>query len=355
VSLIGKLASRSRVRKASRALALDPSARNYITLAREHVIAGSTEEVRKVCDEGLQLHPGNADLKRLAARAHALQLEERVRRLQEQFKSAPRPAVARELCEALIDAGRFTRADDIARTWEAQGGDVEARYWRARATLERFLAERTAAEGQLAYDLAEGVLEQCPTDSRALELQLEVVRRAGAWQDARRIVARLLELRPGEAELEASFRTIMGRVDQARPLAEGLQRVERHGAFVDERQKPAASSVAVRPMLRELTSDAEVQAAVYVRGGTALVQGPRGATADRTARAVRDILNASRGAARRLGIGSPVLIGLEGQQGSLSLAPGEQGTSAVWCSGPLKRRHQDLLSELSGLAGGMNS
>ena len=151
MSLIGKLASRSRVRKASRALALDPSARNYITLARGHVIAGSTEEVRKVCDEGLQLHPGNADLKRLAARAHALQLEERVRRLQEQFKSAPRPAVARELCEALIDAGRLAPGAWIVverpatRDWIWPNGlarDGEYRYGQTGISLGVYEAEK---------------------------------------------------------------------------------------------------------------------------------------------------------------------------------------------------------------------
>ena len=42
---------------------------------------------------------------------------------------------------------------------------------------------------------------------------------------------------------------------------------------------------------------------------------------------------------------------LEGSFGSLLLSPGEGSTSAVWCDGAIQRQHEELLRDLSGMAG----
>src|SRR6185436_44859 len=99
------------------------------------------------------------------------------------------------------------------------------------------------------------------------------------------------------------------------------------------------SGAAVRPMLQSLVRESGVQAAFYVRGGTALVQGPKGATAERTARGVREIVQSCRSAARRLGLGQAQEARLEGSFGTLLVAPGELGSGALWCTGGVTRRH----------------
>ena len=88
---------------------------------------------------------------------------------------------------------------------------------------------------------------------------------------------------------------------------------------------------------------------LYVRGATALVQGPKGATAERTARAVQSILGGSRSAARRLGLGQVFQVQLEGDFGTLSIAPGEQDAGALLCAGPLGRAREEALLGMAGL------
>ena len=46
-------------------------------------------------------------------------------------------------------------------------------------------------------------------------------------------------------------------------------------------QDASAAAGEIRPILKNLCNEPGVRAAVYVRGATALVQGPRGATAER--------------------------------------------------------------------------
>ena len=102
-------------------------------------------------------------------------------------------------------------------------------------------------------------------------------------------------------------------------------------------------------VLHELARQPDVQAALYVRGATALVQGPKGATAERTARTVQTILSASRSAARRLGLGQVFQVQLEGPFGTLSIAPGEQDAGAILCSGPLGRAREEALLGMAGM------
>jgi len=352
VSLLSKIVGRNRIRKAARELAWDPSPRNYVTLAREHVIAGNPEEVLRVCMEGLQLHPGVAELRSLGDRAQQIRLDKQIRGLQQDLKHSARPAIWRELCEALIAAGKPDRADDVARQWHSTSSEPEAVFYRAFTAAELFFHDHQAKDGQEAYDFAEEAHKLMRQDSRPLELQLSITTRCGAWQEARRCLAKLLELKPGEPELEAQFRSVLSMCDGAKSLEFLLQRVERSGRFADDKPDLSRETarVAVRPMLKELSSDSEVRAAVYLRGGTALVQGPRGATADRTARAVRELIVSCRSAARRMKLGRPVEVLLEGDFGSLVLLPGEQGSAALWCRGPIKRRHEDMLATLSGMS-----
>jgi len=93
------------------------------------------------------------------------------------------------------------------------------------------------------------------------------------------------------------------------------------------------ASGSIRPLLQALACEPGVQAALYARGATALVQGPKGATAERTARSVREVVLKSRTAARRLGLGQVQEVQLEGEFGTLLIAPGELGAGAVWCAG----------------------
>jgi len=92
-----------------------------------------------------------------------------------------------------------------------------------------------------------------------------------------------------------------------------------------------------------------VRAALYVRGATVLMQGPKGATAERMARGVRAILSSGRATTRRLGLGRVDEIQLEGDFGTLSIAPGEADAGAVWTEGALGRERREALLGLAGL------
>jgi hypothetical protein len=352
VSLFSKFVTRSRIRKAARKLADDPCAKNYVALAREQVASGDMDQVSRVCTEGLQLHPDCAELQRLAERARHLKYEARAQTLQEELAVSPRPALWRELCQLMLEMGRVDRADKAAHDWYRTTKDGEALYFRALAHAERFYTDRRAEQGQIAHDLAREAQKLCKTDPRPIKLQLEITTRAGAWQDSRRLLARLLELLPGDPALEGRFRAVHARCDKSKDLLRGLSDVERSGAFADDEseQHSSPAQFAVRPMLKELGADSGVRAAIYLRGGTALVQGPRGATAERTARAVRELVQSSRRTVRRIGLGTPVEVLLEGAFGSLLVSPGEQSTSALWCNGPVKHKHEELLKDLSGMA-----
>ncbi len=75
----------------------------------------------------------------------------------------------------------------------------------------------------------------------------------------------------------------------------------------------------------------------------------RGATANRTARAVRSIVKASHTASRRLGLGQITKIQFEGAFGALTLAPGEMDAGAVWSQGTIAPEMEQKLMGLAGL------
>lgn len=358
MSLFGKIASKGKLRRLSRDLASDPSARNYVALAREHVIAGNMTEVSSVCREGLELFPDDSELKRLAGRASKLELDARIRQLTAEHVNSPRPAVMRDLCAVLIEAGRLERAAEIAWEWENSGtGSWEPVYLLARVAQERFYTERRREDGENALECAAEAIMRAPSEMQPLELQLDLATRIGAWHEARRAIAQMLELNPGDPTLEARFRHVMTLVQTAKSLKECLRRVEHSGRWADEEAEAgiAPGPMAVRPMLQRLSADSSVKAAVYLRGATALVQGPKGPTADRTARIIRELVQASRTSARRMNLGNPTCLRLEGDFGSVSVAHGELGASAVWSEGSVDRQHETLLRELSQIGGLANS
>lgn len=350
--MISRFLSRGRTRSVERRLAEDPSVHNYIDLAKAHATAGRLEEARRISREGLDVHPGNAELERIHQRACALLREDRIRALQRELRTSPRPALWRELCELFRESGRIRRMEEAAQQWHAATGDGEALLMRATARAERFFADRRRDDGRLAFQWAEEAAAALGNDERPLRLLLDLASRSGAWQDARRTLARLLELHPGDPALEARFRTVLALADKAPGRDRALLEVERTGRLVDEEpsREPAAAPGDVRPRLAELVAEDDVRAAFYVRGGTALVQGPRGATAEREARAVREIAAATRAAARRLGLGRASDLVVEGPFGALVARLDEVGAAAAWCTGAPGRRTLAALAEIAGAA-----
>lgn len=355
MKFLRRLLPKSRVRRAAKRLAKDPSARNYVLLAQEYAVTGELDEVLRVCAEGLQVFPGNENLKRLTDRTKVLFRQDRTRSLMTELANAPRPAVWRELCEILLESGRAAKAEETASEWHSKTNDPEAVFYQARSRTERFFADRRRDDGERAFELATLSEELLPMDPRPLRLRVTLASRCGAWQDARRALARLLELYPGDPTLEARFRTVVTLAENGPTVDRALREVERSGRFADDHQEqPATQQVSarsIRPMLQNILREPGVQAAFYVRGGTALVQGPRGATAERTARGVREIVTQCRAASRRLGLGQALEVRIEGDFGTLMVAPGDVGSGALWCQGAPSLRHNEALRDLAAIAG----
>lgn len=353
MSIFSTWNARKRVRTAAKLLGMDPSPENYLTLARQHVATGDLAEVQRVCSEGLGLHPGHGELTRVADRAYAMQLDGRVRSLGEALALAPRPALWRELCETLLESGKYQRAADSAQQWLGDGSVPEARYYLARSRAELFFESRSAIDGREAWNLVKQASAEMVGDLRPLELQFQLARLSGAWAEARTAIAKLLEIKPGNQELEASFRDASARSQGALTIMRAFADVEQTGRFVDDTPEVACAqaNVAVRPLLQHLGADPDVRAAIFQRGGTALVQGLQGATADRTARSVREVVQISRSVARRMALGRPMEISLEGDFGTLLMSPGELGAAAVWCKGKASREHMGAIQGISGTAG----
>lgn len=351
---IERWSARGRIKDARRKVANEPSVAHYLALAGEHARIGEMGEAERVCHEGLEAFGANAELTRLADRCRALEDEERTRELTRQLREAPRAGLYRELAELHLRAGRSQRAEDVATDWLENGGEGAAQLVRAQARIARFLADRRREDGRLAFEFLELAEQALPRDERPLRMRLELLCSIGAWRDARRAVGQLLELTPGDPALEARFRTYNSLVDKAPTLDQALREVERSGHLSAERGTTHATSApatsgAIRPMLQELASQPSVLAALYERGATALVQGPTGATAERTARAVREIVQRSRSTGRRLGLGALLEVEIEGSFGSVLIAPGEGGAAAVCTSLPTVP--QELRTRVRALQG----
>ena len=336
MKFLEKLLAGPRLRDARRRLVTEPSAANYVALASEHARICEFEAAERVCAEGLGVHASAPELTRLRTRMRALQLEDRARALSNELRESPRAGLFRELAEVYLECGRLERAEELSVQWLERGGGGEAHWLRSRARAARYFADRRREDGRTALEWLDSAEAALPRDERPLRLRLELVCRIGAWRDARRTVAQLLELAPGDPALEARFRTYTALAESAPTLDAALREVERHGVFPEENtarsHMATGPSRALRPMLQSLAAQPTIAAVVYERGATALVQGPSGATAERAARAVREVAQKSRSAARRMGLGNVLEVELEGPSGSLLVLPSESGVAAAHSS-----------------------
>lgn len=354
MSLVDRFMTQKRVRAARQKLADEPTVANYLALASELARNEELESAIKVCEEGLGLFHGSEQLRHMVSRLRQLSLEGRSRELSRELREAPRPALWREMCELQISAGRFDRAEEYALEWYGVEHEPLALFLRARARAERFFVDRGREDGQSAWDL----LDQC--EGKLLEpephlrLRLKLAACVGAWGAAERCVAALLEHLPGDPELEARYRTLHAQTPGALDFAGALRKVEKSGLFADEStdgeplDENLPASTAIRPMLQGLADEASVKAALFTKGSTALVQGLTGATAERMARGVREVVQTSRMTARRLGLGQALEIQVEGSFGSLLVVPAEQGAGAIWRDGPVLEAHQRYMTGLVG-------
>lgn len=350
MSLARRLLSLTRVKKARRQLADDPSISNYIALATEHARRDEMIDATRVCDEGLSVYAGNSELQRLANRVRQLALEDRTRQLSRELRQAPRPALYKELAEVLMDCGRLERAEECAGEWFKATQDGEAQLLCARARLERFYTDRRREDGRVAVELLDSAEQLLPRDPHPLELRLGLVLRLGVYDEARMLVSRLLEMQPGDPMLEGRFRALSSMHAVHPDIGHALREVERTGALVDDQAERVAApnSSSIRPRLKELLGHSGVQAVVFERGSTALVQGPKGPTAERTARCVRDVVQQSRTTARRLGLGQVFEIEAEGSFGCLLAVPDDIGSASMWFEGAVSDWHRRSLHELMG-------
>lgn len=346
-----KLLNEGRVRQARRRLAAEASPLAYALLAQEHAKLGDARAALAVCEEGLGAFPGSAELARLADRARGILREDRIGQLKAELAQAPRPALWRELAELYLESGQVGKAEEQAQAWLRHSGDGEAQLMYARALSARFLADRGRDAGQRAFDALDEAERRASRDPRVHELRLDLCERIGATAEALRAVTVLLELAPGRPELEARHRRLAAAGDDARSIEQALREVEKSGVLRgDTEAEPVSTGHArdLRPTLQRLAAQEGVEAALYVRGATALVQGPKGATAERTARATRALLQQSRASARRLGLGQLMSLRLEGSFGTLSIEAGELDAGALWSRGPLSPQLEALLLGLAG-------
>jgi tetratricopeptide (TPR) repeat protein len=351
---VRKLLAQKRVRAARAEASKAPSPRAYFTLAQECVAAGRTAEALATCGEGLALFPGNDPLARLSERLRRQGREQRIAELRRETAEAPRPALWRELCELLTETGMLSRAEETALEWKKALGDPESLVFLARARCERYFADRGRELGKLALQTLDEATTRLPTDMRPWRLRLEFLGRIGAWSDAHAASTKLLEFMPGHPELEARHRHLQGLAPSAPTVDRALIEVERTGRFPEEASAKTPTTVrtnagSVRPVLRELARHHDVHAAMYMKGATVLMQGPKGATAERTARGVRGVLDSSRASARKLGLGQVSQIRLHGTFGVLSVAPGELDAGAIWSQSRLDPKREQALLELAGL------
>lgn len=355
MSFVRRWIGGSKIKEARRRLAEEPTPMNYSKLASVHARAGDLEEAIRVCEEGLGVFGNDPEILRLYRRSRELLLEDRTRELWRELEEAPRSAVYRELCANLLEAGRHERAEKLAFEWFTALREGPAQLMRARARLDRYLAGRGREDGHVVLELLDEAEQLMQGDPGPLELRLELFCRIGAWADAHLLVARLLELQPGDPELEDRYRALQPLVEDSPAVERALRDVELSGHLVDEEAegmgKAAIDSRSIRPRLKELKAMEGVHAAIYTRGATALVQGPKGATAERTARATREVVSRSKSAARRLGLGQAHEIEIEGDFGHLIAAPGSLAAAAVWCSAPLREPQRRRLGALANLEG----
>ena len=222
---------------------------------------------------------------------------------------------------------------------------------------ERFLADRNRDVGLrlfLELDRAEASLRR---DARPIKLRLKITSLIGAWGDALKAVQLLLDLHPGQPTLESRFRELSEKAtsEDALGLDEALRKVERTGELYEDmtdspekRGSAGMRGIDVRRVLRDMSKEEGINAALYLRGATALIEGPKGATAERTARIVRSSLHASRTSSRKIGLGQLAELRLEGEFGHLALVAGERDGAALWTEAAVAGGRLSMLMDLVG-------
>ncbi|MEX1025156.1 MAG: hypothetical protein WD226_08775 [Planctomycetota bacterium] len=349
--------AKNRLRYAKRLVAEAPTPENYVNLANEYVLLGRMPEVHGVCAEGLGRFCGNPQLTALRERALRALREERVSSLKQELAESPRPAVWRDLCLALMESGKLQRAEETALAWlEHSPEHLDAHVALSEVRLERYFSDRGREQGRRFVKALERLHELSPGDARELRLRMRFATRIGAFGEARKAAERLLRLAPGDRELEAQYRVLVERGDREPSFERGLHRVEQTGRFVDDDEQTTRNLGPpvgdVRGQLRSLSAMPSVLGAIYLRGDTALVQGWKGASAERMARGLRGVMRSSRHAARRLGLGTIRKIEMEGDFGSFSVLPGPADAGGVWCEGRACPEVEQKLVGLSGIANG---
>lgn len=342
--------SRTRIRHARRELSTGASPSAYLRLARELHMCDELDEAAGVCEEGLRGYPGHLELARLSARVARERLHDRVRVLREQIEVGPRPALYRELVDHLLELGDMPQAANAARRWEQTSRDPEAYLALARANVARYRERSVRAFGNEAFEALEEARRHMPRDSRPLRLMQALWMDLGMFAEARSATAELLQMLPGDVQLEQDFRWLKSQPDQGLDSSRALAEAESRGLDQRASVKPRGeqSPRDVREELRALADDAGVRAALYLRGSTALIQGPRGATAERCARAIKHTLQSSRGAALRLGLGQLESVHVSGDFGNLEYLCGRGDAAALWSEVPVNDRQRAEMADLTG-------
>ncbi|MEO0651646.1 MAG: hypothetical protein AAFZ65_13300 [Planctomycetota bacterium] len=351
--MMRRLFTKSRLREARQRLAKQPSPLNYALLAQEYALQEDFAEAKRVVAEGLHQFPGSSELESTFKRVGKQSRDARLAVVRQELADAPRDGLHREQIDLLLEGGNLERAQECAEAWCAEADGFEARLALARALAQRFLLDRGRTVGERAFESIESAEELGADDPGLWRLKMELCAAIGCWREARRAAARLLELEPGDPDLEVLFRTYDARSGDNLELRDALREVERTGRLQDEAPEQNARAQAsltrdVRPALRALAHEADVRAALYLRGATALVQGPKGATAERTARQVREVAQSTRTIARRLGLGLVDEIRLEGGFGTLLMSTTEADAAVLWTTHAPTVAHQRALADLSG-------
>ena len=361
--MIRRLFALQRLRKARRLVAREPSPSNYLALASQYVFAEKLEDAGRTCDEALGAFPGHGELAAFAARVRRQLRESRLNELQTELAESPRPAVWNEYCTLLLESGQISRAEEAVRGWleresRAPGATTaEAQWMLTRILAERFLVDRNRDIGLRLFEELDRVEASLRRDARPIKLRLRITSLIGAWSDALACVQRLLDLHPGQPALEGRYRELSekAKAEGAPSLDGALRAVERTGElfedFAESAEKRGSAGVRgidVRRVLREMSEDEDIRAALYLRGATALIEGPKGATAERTARIVRTSLHASRTSSRKLGLGQLAELRLEGDFGHLSLVAGERDGAALWTEDTVASSRLSMLMDLVG-------
>jgi tetratricopeptide (TPR) repeat protein len=343
----------SRLRQARRLVAKRPTPSNYLALAQEHVHLRGLNEAQLVCVEGQRLFPGNGELARFAARVRKLAQETRLQQLEQELAQAPRPGLYQNYAELLLDSGQIGRAEECAQAWAESTGEPEASLLLARVLAERFLSDRGREVGQRLYAEMTKAEEALPRDSRPLKLRLRISCLIGAWADAQEVALRLLDLHPGEPSLESRYRSLSDKSQGAPSVDQALRTVEHTGELFEdvagERREQTGPPIDVRSVLKDLVSQDGLRAALYLRGATALIEGPKGATAERTARVLRSMLHGARTSSRRLALGSLQQLEVEGRFGRLVMVAGERDAAALWSGAATTASQMDTLVDLVGV------